>query len=980
MMMRLSRKQKKRKWNVVVFAFSFLAVLVLGSQLVLLRYVPVIAEDTTGWVSSYFYSSSSSSSSLDRDPPNTNTKTAPLGHSLVHCVGDNFLPKTAWMYRSCQYRNLCWDGIEWTLAFPSTPLSSPPTSNEHDYPDDDNAYNDFWSSGFSRTSSSHQEDYLTVSLLGTKPFWVRKNKNAWHPKVVLLSDQNKPSNDTAITTRNRIEFDRLIARSNEQRQQQQYVVPIMIPPSSSSRTTMSLLMETLLPLYNLLAMFGWQEESVSVHVLNQEEEEQEQPQQECHHRGKTMNCSDSLHLEDWMGYQRLRFDDDGNNKQKRTTPFCAKYGAAGMGMLTANGLSKRGHRKKDYTTQSIRNSGRGPLFWKFTRHVLRRLGISVSSSSKEEDPKQPTMVHLALPSQNASPKPHSNIWLFLSQGLKASLETKTIDIKLRSIGHTMEHQTTATQEDAIRAAANSDVWIAPADETYTWPAMFMRRGSTLVLLYNDTQHIEGDNTKPVMEDFDVWNHMSHLKVHWLGVAGREPEQLKKLLLYLIQEQRPKSDDASEYTAGDWSFNGIRVNLIHRRPLPSKVHCVGENWEWDAVTFRSCQIENLCFDVAKRTFVMVPPIDRAPTTSALQRYDLLSNNPDTRVMMGQSIRLGTGTPWFPNLTSSSSTSVVEKFYELAESNLIWLPYFPEQPNANNPGHLLWDYWLPLYTLVDMFGFSENADTQLFLTNLDKWCVSYAPSPCYNITTKFLSLLGVKPSTFYNGYNPKLQLGGTEPESSLVCASRGLAGIGMLTDHGYKKHGQLIDDYGKSWNVGRGFDFWNFRKFMLQNMHMNDQTEFRAPYKITISINSSNNPSRRRDFQKQVDLLTGLFDDDIVTVQTVVLGKLPLEQQISIVKESAVFISVIGGSASTAMFMERNTCLILFYNDIDDFVKGAPTPTMPNMMDWDFWNNASYLRIHWLPIQSMDHGRDLSVFRRLLENEVHSLPHYLRSTGR
>jgi hypothetical protein len=363
------------------------------------------------------------------------------------------------------------------------------------------------------------------------------------------------------------------------------------------------------------------------------------------------------------------------------------------------------------------------------------------------------------------------------------------------------------------------------------------------------------------------------------------------------------------------------------------------------------------------------------------------------MMGQSVRLGTGTPWFPNRTTTTSSSNVDKYYSL-ESNVIWLPYYAEQPNANNPGHLLWDYWLPLYNLLDMFGYQQQQQQQqqqekysLLLTNLDPWCVSYAPYPCYNITTKFLSLLGVDPSTFFNSYNPRLRIhGGGKPESNLVCAPRGLAGIGMLTDHGFKKHGQLIDDYRNVRNVGRGVTFWGFRNYMLRNMGMVGQPSSSLssssklltspPYKVTFSINSSNNPSRSRDFQNQINLVERSFPSDLVVVQTVVLGELSLEEQISIVRESAIFVSVIGGSASTAMFMERNTCLILYYNDIDDFVKGAPNgKNMPNMMDWDFWNNASYLRVHWLPIQSMDSDRDLGVFEKLLENEIDSLPYML-----
>ena len=77
---------------------------------------------------------------------------------------------------------------------------------------------------------------------------------------------------------------------------------------------------------------------------------------------------------------------------------------------------------------------------------------------------------------------------------------------------------------------------------------------------------------------------------------------------------------------------------------------------------------------------------------------------------------------------------------------------------------------------------------------------------------------------------------------------------------------------------------------------------------------------------------------VVVRTVNMGKLSLPEQIQMLKQSAMFVSVIGGAASTAMFLERNACLVLYFDDVDDLVKGADDPNMPNMMDWDFWNHG------------------------------------------
>ena len=87
------------------------------------------------------------------------------------------------------------------------------------------------------------------------------------------------------------------------------------------------------------------------------------------------------------------------------------------------------------------------------------------------------------------------------------------------------------------------------------------------------------------------------------------------------------------------------------------------------------------------------------------------------------------------------------------------------------------------------------------------------------------------------------------------------------------------------------------------------------------------------------------------------------------------SVIGGAASTAMFLERHGSLILYFDDSTDLVKGGDDPDMPNRMDWDFWNHASFLRVHWLPLRTMDEDGDLGVLLRLVRNELDSFARLL-----
>ena len=111
-----------------------------------------------------------------------------MGHSehsccSSHCIGDNFLPSTAWIYRSCHYQHICWDDSveEWTF-YPSMTQKSLQK---------DSSTNDFFHSAQSATTL--EETQLEVSLLGSNPYFVRKHKHSWAPRVKWPNTVPQPS-------------------------------------------------------------------------------------------------------------------------------------------------------------------------------------------------------------------------------------------------------------------------------------------------------------------------------------------------------------------------------------------------------------------------------------------------------------------------------------------------------------------------------------------------------------------------------------------------------------------------------------------------------------------------------------------------------------------------------------------------------------------------------------------------------------------
>jgi hypothetical protein len=78
-------------------------------------------------------------------------------------------------------------------------------------------------------------------------------------------------------------------------------------------------------------------------------------------------------------------------------------------------------------------------------------------------------------------------------------------------------------------------------------------------------------------------------------------------------------------------------------------------------------------------------------------------------------------------------------------------------------------------------------------------------CTKNFNKFLPLMGIDPQTMKTTKDSAIQVAvSTDIKSRYVC-SNGAAGLGMVNDHGMKKHGVEKADYEYSFNVGKGKRF-------------------------------------------------------------------------------------------------------------------------------------------------------------------------------
>ena len=444
---------------------------------------------------------------------------------------------------------------------------------------------------------------------------------------------------------------------------------------------------------------------------------------------------------------------------------------------------------------------------------------------------------------------------------------------------------------------------------------------------------------------------------------------------------------------DGNFSGYPIYFKQEKEIFTSPHCVGENYqEGKSWMHRSCKFNFFCFDASTKDFVVFQSpseekiyshLDKRPFVDVSQSY-LKHNTTHTNTVALGGINLKwtmreNGVPrmeWFPEIRSLDPEQSLS-YYELPP-NVVMLPF--HSMNGANPGHLVWDDFLPLFTLLTMYQLEEESHLLMMRFVLKGERGLWAScdfkdekrEDCEKMHKKFLPLMmGTDPihdlaTTEKFHFEPK------EPgKTQLICARHGLAGIGALTDHGTEKtHGWEEDDYKITHNHGRGGMFYEFRNYMMTNIGLPLEYNHKPPFRIVFSEKSSNIPTRNIDFTSQIDVLRKSFNPKYVSVESYVFKDLSLAEQVEIASQTSIFITGCGGGAVTAMFLPKGASVLLYYLE-DGGLKGGRESGKPARLDWDLFNNLAYLKVHWLPKRTMHKEADLRSLAFLVQHELDGL---------
>ena len=496
----------------------------------------------------------------------------------------------------------------------------------------------------------------------------------------------------------------------------------------------------------------------------------------------------------------------------------------------------------------------------------------------------------------------------------------------------------------------------------------------------------------------------------------------------------EDDGQATYSLGKATLNTIPLQWRSDGPPPvAQVDCLGLEDRHDnnnnnstlSWMFRSCEYRNLCIDMHTHEYVIfVNDDDNVDTVKDnAQQVALGPINP--RWNMGNGLDRGWDkVRWKPSVVRRSTWNKVTSYYQLPETTTL-LPF--HSMAGHNIGHLAWDDLWAVYKLGLQFSAPAAIPGNVLGAHNNIWLLRHQINEtlyancdirrnkrlqCRANFERFVPLLGMDPHTFSTTKQLQLLLWNdtshartATTDTHLVCARRGLAGMGLLQDHGFRDHGwEDSTPVGGDasvltvpHNLGAGRTFYDYAQLLRHHALLLDTTSAKRTTTtttssierpvITFSLRSSQDWMRRQNFTAQIAALQEPAESFAAAtptwqIQALDLRELTLTEQVRVAGTTQIFVTTCGGGAVTATFLPRDAALVVFY----DATGGLDFDTLssnhqPARLDWDLLNYAAgaHLRVHWLPVNTMNEPADLRLFALLIQHEIAMARQWMDNDG-
>ena len=244
----------------------------------------------------------------------------------------------------------------------------------------------------------------------------------------------------------------------------------------------------------------------------------------------------------------------------------------------------------------------------------------------------------------------------------------------------------------------------------------------LLLLYSDIENTAFCRTTTPTNSRSGMSSLLRLR----GEQQQQPQQKTLTSNSIANKDEGEGEDPAGY------FNNLPVYYKHMQPnFHSTAHCIGENFvdsperkSNSAWKYRSCHFQNLCFDMTDREFVLFTSEEQRSLENALRKvgphqFWTASNTlNDTMAVSVGGLHprwggLDVALKWYPKFRTVDELDVEENngFYMLPKDTVFvpWNSYY-----GYNPGHIITDDFLPIYTLLSYFGLT---DKELAMIHID-----------------------------------------------------------------------------------------------------------------------------------------------------------------------------------------------------------------------------------------------------------------------
>ena len=139
---------------------------------------------------------------------------------------------------------------------------------------------------------------------------------------------------------------------------------------------------------------------------------------------------------------------------------------------------------------------------------------------------------------------------------------------------------------------------------------------------------------------------------------------------------------------------------------------------------------------------------------------------------------------------------------------------------------------------------------------------------------------------------------------------------------------------------------FRQHVMENLGLGHLAVIsrEAPHRVVVSLSASDIPARRIKFTEELETLKEIKN---ANVETHIMKKLSLTEQLELAGQTAVYMTPCGGGAVTGMFLPEGASIIIYYQH-NGGVQNNRGTGLPGMLDWDIFSAMSHLRVHWYPM--------------------------------